>query len=109
MKLKIIGFAILSITAFSCASKATVTTNAPTQETKEVSLTPTKSVSPMPMPTVVEGKSLYENNCAKCHKLFEPKEFSKEDWAPILVRMQKKAHLDDAQMIGISNYISSQL
>ena len=57
----------------------------------------------------VEGKKLYENNCVKCHKLYEPEKFSQEEWQPILVRMQKKAKLDDANMVLITSYIHSQL
>ncbi|MES2574613.1 MAG: cytochrome c [Bacteroidota bacterium] len=60
-------------------------------------------------PELMEGKTLYENSCVKCHKLYDPKEYSQEDWAPILIRMQKKAHLDDAQITSISHYINSQL
>ncbi|KAF2512721.1 cytochrome c [Flavobacterium zhairuonense] len=60
-------------------------------------------------PELAAGKSLYENNCAKCHKLFEPTKFTKEEWQPILVRMQKKAKLDDTNMASITNYIHSQL
>lgn len=58
---------------------------------------------------LAEGKQLYDNNCAKCHKWYEPKQFSKEEWKPILVRMQKKAKLDDANMALITSYIHSQL
>lgn len=58
---------------------------------------------------LAEGKNLYDNSCAKCHKLYEPKKFSQEEWKPILTRMQKKAHLDDVKMAAISNYITSQL
>jgi cytochrome c5 len=60
-------------------------------------------------PELADGKNLYENSCAKCHKLYEPVKFSKEEWAPILVRMQKKAKLDDVKMASITNYIHSQL
>ncbi|WP_125721523.1 lipoprotein [Flavobacterium ustbae] len=60
-------------------------------------------------PELAEGKNLYENSCARCHKLYEPQDFSKEDWAPILVRMQKKAKLDDVKMASITKYIHSQL
>ncbi len=58
---------------------------------------------------LAEGKQLYDNNCAKCHKWYEPKQFSKEEWKPILVRMQKKAKLDDIKMASITNFIDSQL
>ena len=75
-----------------------------------------KIVPPPPPPVAVksdkifgslaeEGKYLYENNCAKCHKLYDPKSFSSEDWKPILVRMQKKAKISDDQREKIYNYI----
>jgi cytochrome c5 len=59
--------------------------------------------------SATEGKNLYENSCARCHKLFEPKEFSKTEWVPILKSMQKKAHLTDAEIAGIAVYINSEL
>ncbi len=58
---------------------------------------------------LVDGKNLYENNCANCHGLFKATDFTKEAWAPILVEMQKKASLSDAQMQQISSYIYAQL
>ncbi len=58
---------------------------------------------------LAEGLSLYENNCAKCHTLYDPKKFSAEAWKPILVEMQKNTELNDAQMASISDYINSQL
>lgn len=52
-----------------------------------------------------EGKYLYENNCAKCHKLYDPKSYNTDDWKQILVRMQKKAKISDEQREKIYNYI----
>jgi cytochrome c5 len=71
----------------------------PVKEAKQFVLTP----------ALAEGKAAYENNCAKCHDLFKPKDFSKEAWAPILVSMQEKSRLSDSEMAPITNYIYSQL
>lgn len=98
MKFKIFVLAILAAVVYSCASKSAVV-NSPAKETKTMVLTT----------ELAAGKTAYENNCAKCHKLFAPKEFSKEDWAPILVKMQQKAHLSDVEMAPITNYIYTQL
>ena len=114
MKLKIIALAALGVLLYSCASK----TPAPVAEkeipagtkteptTKDVGVLTVKGVMTKEL---AEGLSLYENNCAKCHKLYNPKDFSSADWKPILVEMQKKAHLDDVQIASISDYINSQL
>ena len=53
-----------------------------------------------------KGKEIFENNCAKCHKLYDTKAYSIEKWHPILYDMQKKAHLTDADMDKILAYIS---
>lgn len=104
MKAKMLTLTAITLLLVSCgtqktASAATTTTPVVTETTKTTELTP----------ELAEGKNLYDNNCAKCHKLYEPKKFSQEEWKPILTRMQKKAHLDDTQIASVSNYITSQL
>lgn len=104
MKSKILTLAAVTLIVASCGTKktapaATPATSAVTETVTAVELTPELSA----------GKGMYENNCTKCHKLYEPKKFTQEEWAPILVRMQKKAHLDDTQMASITSYIHSQL
>lgn len=98
MKFKLLGLAFLVILIYSCASKSTVAATSKTEE---------KTTANVLTPELAEGKSLYENNCAKCHKLYEPKQFSAEEWKPIVQRMQKKAHLDDSQGMKIYNYVST--
>jgi cytochrome c5 len=81
-----------------------------TQKTATVATAPVEAVKTSALtPELEAGKNLYDNNCAKCHKLYEPKSFTKEEWTPILVKMGKKAKLDETQMASITNYIDSQL
>jgi cytochrome c5 len=105
MKSTFLTFAALALFLASCGTQksapvaATEPAVPPTETAKGVTLTP----------ELAEGQNLYSNNCAKCHKLYEPKKFTQEEWTPILVRMGKKAHLDGTQMVSITNYINSQL
>ncbi|MEO7978542.1 cytochrome c [Flavobacterium sp.] len=102
MKSKFLTLVVLTLILVSCGTQKTSPVASTTQSAepkKDVVLTS----------ELMEGQILYSNNCAKCHKLYEPKKFSQEEWAPILVRMQKKAHLDDTQIASVSNYINSQL
>lgn len=106
MKAKILTLTAVALLLFSCGTKKSTAVTAVTPATP-VGTETVKSTELTP--ELAEGKNLYENSCARCHKLFEPKKFTQEDWKPILVKMQKKAHLDDTQMASISDYITSQL
>lgn len=91
MKFKIIGLFLLGITIYSCSPKVV-------PQVSEV-----KNVL---SPEMVEGKMLYENNCAKCHKLYDTKQFTAEEWTPIVLRMQKKTRIDDATRDKIYAYVT---
>lgn len=54
-----------------------------------------------------EGQKLYEANCAKCHKLFDPSDYSAEAWKPIMVKMQVKAKISDAEAAKIYAYLTA--
>ncbi|RUT72030.1 cytochrome c [Flavobacterium cupreum] len=106
MKSKIITLATAALFVVSCGTQKA----APVAAAEPAAPTATETAKAVTLtPELAEGQNLYENNCAKCHKLFEPKKFTREEWTPILVRMGKKAHLDAAQMTSITNYINSQL
>ncbi|AWK04936.1 cytochrome C [Flavobacterium crocinum] len=90
----------LALFMVACGSQKTAAVaSTPAEPSKTVALTP----------ELEAGKSMYENNCAKCHKLYDPKKFTKEEWSPILVRMGKKAKLDETQLASVTDYIHSQL
>jgi nitrate/TMAO reductase-like tetraheme cytochrome c subunit len=123
MKTKIIILASLSL-LFSCATKSVVAdtskTTAPTEiKVVQEAVSIERSVVPETKPVATkvtmltrelyESKNLYENSCNKCHKLYSPNEFSKEEWPKILHKMQRKAKLDDPQIAGIQDYINSQI
>lgn len=92
MKAKIMALAVVGVLLYSCSPK---TAPAPTEVKKELS------------PALAEGKSLYENNCAKCHKLHNPSNYTAEQWSPILERMKKKAKIDDATTAKIYAYVTA--
>lgn len=103
MKYKITALAVVAVLIYSCASKSSVPTADVKKTEPAASTTPAASVMTAEL---AEGKNLYENNCAKCHRLYDTKEFSAEDWKPIVERMQKKAHLDDIAGQKIYNYVT---
>lgn len=108
MKSKIICAALLGIFAVACAPKVKVTAMQPDPVQVPPKIASLEEEKPI-AEDLAAGKSLYENNCAKCHKLFKPTDFSKEEWGPIIKSMQPKARIDDAQTASIHNYILSNL
>ncbi len=109
---------------FSCATKSVVADTSKTPALQEIKVVQEvvpveNSVIPETKPVaknmvmltreLYESKNLYENSCNKCHNLYAPSEFTKEQWPKILKSMQKNAELSDSQIAGIQDYINSQI
>lgn len=121
MKLKITLVAFLAIFMASCKTKKTVTEQqVPVEEeiTEFVTVVEEKPVallSPVAenpetikLASTLDGKDLFGNKCGNCHKLYKAEDFSREDWVPIMKRMQKKARITDAETLAIYNHIAVQ-
>jgi mono/diheme cytochrome c family protein len=91
MKTRLLAIAIVGMVIFSCSKKLVI----PSGEEKK-GLTP----------ELAEGKDLFVNNCAKCHNLKNPNHYTPEEWKPILLKMQKKAKISDAEREKIYNYVT---
>ena len=55
---------------------------------------------------IAEGKTIYENSCAKCHDLPVPSKYSDEKWVGIMNAMAPKAKLTKAQSETVYNYVT---
>ncbi|GAA4052249.1 cytochrome c [Flavobacterium chungnamense] len=108
MKTKILAVALLAIVLYSCGGSKSVPPPPPPPPLNITYKVPTVEAKQADSASdLAEGKSLYENNCAKCHSLYNPKDFSKESWKPILLDMQIKAGISDEQREKIYNYVIS--
>lgn len=114
MKTKTIIIAVLGIVLYSCSPKI-VPQEQPEKVVvvKEIPVDAIEKEAPeegasyvMLSPELAEGKDLYENNCAKCHELYNPKKFTAEQWTPILIDMQKNTDLTDEQRMKVYNYVT---
>ncbi|WP_312288341.1 c-type cytochrome [Chryseobacterium gleum] len=56
---------------------------------------------------LVQGKTIFENSCAKCHKLPEPTKHDDKGWINTLSRMAPKAKLTDDQHQMVYDYLIS--
>jgi|GEM_PF-573533 len=121
MKFKITLIALAVIFISSCKTKKVTTDKqVPAKEeiTEVVTVVEEKPIallSPVAenpetikLASTYDGGGLYKNNCANCHKLYKAEDFSREDWVPIMKRMQKKARITDAETLAIYNYLAAQ-
>lgn len=100
MKLKITSLALLGLFIYSCAPKVAPTPPPAPEKVPDVAVVTSNELA--------EGKGLYENNCAKCHNLYNPSDYTAEEWNPILERMKKKAKIDDATTAKIYAYLTAK-
>ncbi len=108
MKTKFLAVALFAIVLYSCGGSKSVPpppTPPPLNTTYKVPTVEAKQADSAS--DLAEGKSLYENNCAKCHSLYNPKDFNAEQWKPILLDMQKKAEISDEQREKIYSYLTA--
>lgn len=52
-----------------------------------------------------EGKTIYLDNCNKCHRYKAPQSRDEAKWDKIIPKMAKKAKLDDAQEKLVLEYV----
>jgi len=99
MKTKLLTVALLSVVIFSCSKKvAAPVANTEVKVTEEI-----KADLPI---AIAEGKTLYENSCARCHKLFPTGKHDKAGWSGTLDRMAPKAKITDEQKTLVYNYLT---
>jgi cytochrome c5 len=56
---------------------------------------------------LVQGKTIFENSCAKCHKLPDPAKHDDQGWIKTLSRMAPKAKLSTDQHQMVYDYLIS--
>lgn len=119
MKYKVAGVLLMAILSYSCKAKKETADYKPVPVKEEivevVAVTESKVLSPVEntpetvaLASTYDGKALNERKCINCHKGYAPSDFSKEDWVPIIKRMQKKARITDAEALAIFNYMTAE-
>jgi mono/diheme cytochrome c family protein len=55
------------------------------------------------------GRKLYQNRCAKCHKMYDPAKYSDKEWEGWMLKMDKKAKLRPEQREAVDRYVQENL
>jgi len=97
----------LSATLFACTAKKATTSSAakPAEPTAEQMMAEINSKYSEAQKE--EGKTIWQANCQKCHKLFEPESRNVVKWDGILQRMTKKAKLSEEDAGKVRAYVMS--
>ncbi|MES2799130.1 MAG: hypothetical protein V4638_03875 [Bacteroidota bacterium] len=83
------------LTTIACQPKVTEVITDVKEEVKDTT----------PSAEVTAGGQLYTTNCAKCHKLFSPHEFTVEKWQKYVPPMADKAKLEPSDGDKILQYV----
>jgi hypothetical protein len=59
----------------------------------------------IPLKDQAAAQNLYVAKCAKCHKFYEPKSYSGEDWRRWMDSMIRKSRLKPAQAGLLNQYL----
>ncbi len=76
---------------------------------KHTPSTPVVAKTTISNDTLMSGKTLYVNNCQKCHKLYPPEAYNAAEWRDNLNAMQRKAKISDAQKETIYKYLMASI
>ena len=52
------------------------------------------------------GRSIFINNCGRCHNLYSPDSYSASDWKAIIPNMAGRAGLSATQATQVTKYVT---
>lgn len=107
--MKKITVIILAAAAFAVGCK-TKNTAATTKSSGEKVATSPKATAgePLTAEMLAEGKTIFDNSCARCHALPQPSKYSDTKWVGIINAMAPKAKLNARQSELVYNYVTSK-
>lgn len=92
-------------------TKVRIETIIPEKEmTDEIEENKTNKIQDSPMPEgALEGKSLMDQNCIRCHKMKIVNNYTLAKWNTILPKMARKAKISDEEQAKIYSYVEWKL
>lgn len=66
---------------------------------------PAASAADLSAKELTAARKIYVAKCAKCHRFYEPKEYSESDWRMWMEKMGRKSKLKPAQSDLLNRYV----
>jgi hypothetical protein len=92
----LIPVVILALT-LSCKKSSTGSLYTPVSD----DATPTASLEELQ-----QGRTLYINNCGKCHDLYSPDDYSASQWRGIMPGMSQKTRMSTTEVTLVTKYVT---
>ena len=56
---------------------------------------------------VQTAKRLYDSKCARCHRVYDPRDYAEDEWRLWMTKMSKKARLKPTQEKLLNRYLDA--
>jgi mono/diheme cytochrome c family protein len=100
MKKAIVGSAfVLSVLAISC-------TKAPASTGDLYAPTSSDATTTATLAELQQGRTLYLNNCGRCHGLYSPDNYSATQWKSIMSSMGPKTSMNSSEITLVTKYVT---
>lgn len=99
-KLRFVGLIIVGTMLFSsCQKNAIGSSSLYVPTASDVTSTATLN-------QLTQGRSIYVNNCGRCHNLYSPDTFTASVWQSVVPNMAARAGLTSAEAVLVYKYVS---
>jgi mono/diheme cytochrome c family protein len=89
-------FLILALT-FSCKKSSTASLYTPTSA---------DATSTATLEELQQGRTLYINNCGRCHDLYSPDDYSSSQWKGIMPGMSPNTRMGASEVSLVTKYVT---
>ncbi|HEY4784658.1 MAG TPA: hypothetical protein VIH57_01355 [Bacteroidales bacterium] len=107
--MRIVKWVIVATTfvlSAACSKESSIDTSSSTTNTSGLYV-PTSSDTTVnaTLSELQQGRTLYINNCGKCHSLYSPDLYSVSNWESIISDMAPRTSLTSAQILLVTKYV----
>jgi mono/diheme cytochrome c family protein len=111
-KLIFLSICCLGILLSECKSSKPATSGVPVGTVSHVgdtaTLAPvTKAAPDAVAAAIASGQTVYQNKCYQCHVLPKTADYTKEEWAGIMVKMSRKANLSEEETNQVLAFVNA--